>query len=339
MKFGKKQGSLTVGIDCGTESLKMVCLEKEEKAYRLVAHGLWMLSNDFDFSRVAPLPTMKQASWRVNIEDPSLKIRRVRVPVVPEDERLAVISWSLNEVLKAPMDQFQIRYKPLSIETDPHWQSYLAFVIEKSAVERRLAELKRLGIKSVDIMEPAVPALARILLQNLSFETEEAVALIDFGNQSSLFLLADRNGLLFSRPLSGITGQSLTRQISRDLAIREEEAEVLKRNYRCSTPEGQAPAKLKFSITNFLSRLSLEIQRSLDASLSQIGSDKVLRIYLSGGGALLDGLQSYLEETLKVPTERLDPFHRINTKLFDNTDQWELRRHFLGLALGLAVDN
>jgi len=55
----------------------------------------------------------------------------------------------------------------------------------------------------------------------------------------------------------------------------------------------------------------LEIQKTFDFFKATASSDRIDRIYLSGGASRVDGFVHALEERFGCPVESLDPFKKI----------------------------
>ena len=71
---------------------------------------------------------------------------------------------------------------------------------------------------------------------------------------------------------------------------------------------------------------------------STISNSKVERIFLSGGGSLIHGIDDFIGNFLKIPVEMLNPMQgvKINPKIFDQ----EIIMALAGLstvAIGLAT--
>jgi type IV pilus assembly protein PilM len=55
----------------------------------------------------------------------------------------------------------------------------------------------------------------------------------------------------------------------------------------------------------------LEIQKTFDFFKATASSDRIDRIYLSGGASRVDGFAQALEERFGAPVENFDPFKKI----------------------------
>jgi len=154
----------------------------------------------------------------------------------------------------------------------------------------------------------------------------------------SLFLFKDET-LQFSREMTP-AGADLTRAITdgipfeKDLGFLHEKAERIKEEVGILSDiqEGRVAgeklnlSKISFLIRPVLERWGAEIGRSLDYYRNQFYGEKVDRIVLTGGGAHLKNIASYLESELHLPVELFNPLKgmlhdakRVNAKTLDET--------------------
>jgi hypothetical protein len=74
-------------------------------------------------------------------------------------------------------------------------------------------------------------------------------------------------------------------------------------------------SKISFLVRPVLEKLSAEIGRSLDYYKSQFNEERIDRLLLTGGGANLKNMVSYLANELRVPVEHFNPLSKV---LFDS---------------------
>lgn len=85
--------------------------------------------------------------------------------------------------------------------------------------------------------------------------------------------------------------------------------------------------------------LAEEVQRSVDHHHAQPGAREVSRVLLSGEGALISGLDSYLGELLGLPAELARPAERLASNRSNVSDeQLRAMEPVLAVAIGLAME-
>jgi Tfp pilus assembly protein PilN len=165
---------------------------------------------------------------------------------------------------------------------------------------------------------------------------EETVALIDMGAEKTGIYIFKNGILQFSREVTP-AGADITRAIAEGIGsagepdLLYERAESIKREmgipsepYQEALRQAQDDlqqtknttlSKLSFLVRPVLEKLAAEIGRSLDYYRSQFNEERIDRILLTGGGANLKNIVSYLGSELRLPVEHFNPFKKI---LFDS---------------------
>jgi len=153
---------------------------------------------------------------------------------------------------------------------------------------------------------------------------EEGVALIDIGaEKTGIYILQDRI-LQFSREITP-AGTDITQAVQEGLDpgpdphLLHARAEKIKRQigiplkgpYPKIEGENISLSKLMFAVRPVLEKLAAEIGRSLDYYRNHIPGGRVDRLLLTGGGASLKNMDSYLADELHLPVERFNPLAQI----------------------------
>jgi hypothetical protein len=163
-------------------------------------------------------------------------------------------------------------------------------------------------------------ALWNVLLLWDQYKKEEEIALIDLGSDKTGIYLFKDGILQFSREVTP-AGADITRAIMEGLDMEGEpnllyeRAERIKQEVGVHSEADQQGivdesinlSKVSFLIRPVLERMTAEIQRSLDYYKSQFNVDRIDRILLTGGGANLKNIASYLGGELRLPVEHFNP--------------------------------
>lgn len=85
--------------------------------------------------------------------------------------------------------------------------------------------------------------------------------------------------------------------------------------------------------------LAEDVQRSIEYHYSQPGSSEVTQVFVSGEGALVNGLDAYLGDLLGVATRRGTPLRKLSGNKSNVPDeQLGMMEPVLAVALGLALE-
>lgn len=334
--FRKKNG-LTVGIDLGVETIKVVVIHSDQQHLSLVSHAVL----NIDDPRVKYLlrqSNVTHGDVRIGFKDPKLKIREVSIPSVPDHEVSQVLQWSIKELIKSPLEDYLFQFYKLenastSLETreDP----YIVFGTEKDFFKEHVGSMKRLKVPKPSVIEPHAQSLANCVQFNYTLGERDRVALLDVGNTSTFFMVSSTQGVHFYRTFSGACGQSLAMQLSLDLGISTKEAEQRIKGFGQVSPGKSAPA-MEAPFEHFFSKLALELQYSLENYISRYSKDPITKVFVTGSASGIPGILEHVKEVMKMDPEYLDAFKKID---LTGAEQELLKqdRIFYGVAVGLAL--
>lgn len=327
----------SIGVDLGASRIKLIALQKIDGRYRLMAHGVLLRNNLSQIKEVFSSAPIRSGELRINVSDPSLKIRRVDLPKVPATELPEIIKWGMKDVVGGEAEHYIFRHQSLPPDPAKTDQPYLIFAILREALQTKLTFLSQLGISSPAIVEPNVAALALAIRHSYDLGPEDRCVVVDMGCTASLFAVVGDEGLFFSRPLGNISGDGLTKQISRTIGVADATVEQFKITYPSEKIPEEHATKVKTAMDNFFTSVVLEIQRSIDAYSAQFPGKPVNKIYFTGGGSQLPGFVQRIAGTLNMPSEILEPFQKIDLGRF-RMDILAPQKMYYALACGLALE-
>jgi type IV pilus assembly protein PilM len=134
----------------------------------------------------------------------------------------------------------------------------------------------------------------------------------------------------------GSGGRSVTDAIARDLELTTDQAEAVKRQLATAPPD--LAQRAQRAMARPISDLVEQIRGSLDYYRTQPDSTRLLRVTLTGGGALTPGLVEQLVDTVGVPVDPAAPREHIAVGDIGFPDeQLPLLDAFLPVPVGLAL--
>ena len=197
--------------------------------------------------------------------------------------------------------------------------------------------------------------LKRSYLLSSSRVTEESVALLDIGAQTTTIAMVQKDELVFSREV-GLGGMDFTQAVidlSRDLKpgfpLEVQDAEKIKFQHGVQgedlsssgeevNDQGLPLAALHRSMSPVLERLILEIDRSFGYFKTQVEGASIDRIFLSGGGSLLKGLPEAIQKTFNLPVEGYNLWNTLEVHPGVDRKLLEASAPLLTIAIGVAVE-
>lgn len=330
--------SETIGLDIGSHSIKLAGLKKTSRGPFLTCFGLKKIPQGIEQEDVHSISTLLKdlieetgittKKIRLTVSGSGIQIRRMTMPSIPKNELIQALSWEMKEHLPFPVEKARMQYYILGdfIEDKVKKFDLLTVACPNDLIDRTLSIVNGAGLQ-VSHLNISAFALWNMLLAADQFKIGETVALIDLGSEKmSLYLFKDEI-LQFSREMTP-GGADLTRAVTdgipfeRDLGFLYEKAEKIKEEVGIlsgtqeerQVDESIDLSKISFLMRPVLERWTAEIGRSLDYYRHQFYAEKIDRILITGGGAHLKNLASYLENELRFPVE---PFNPLKEMLYD----------------------
>ena len=331
--------SETIGLDIGSHAIKLIGL-------KMTAQGPFLTQ-----ARVKEIPygeqkedvnfiaeTLKALLREANLKPgkvsliasgSGVNIRCISLPSMPKAELPEAIRWEIKSQLPFPIESAQIDFHTLGeFEEEGVKKIHLIVVAcPRQLIERTLSIAQGAGLQPAHL-DVAPFALWNAMHTWYPFFQEEVIALVELGSEKTGIYLFQNKILQFSREVTP-AGADITHAIMEGIGSGEEppllyeRAEKIKREIGISAEtspervEGESipVAKISFFIRPVLEKLAAEINRSLDYYRNQFHVERIDRLLLTGGGANLKNVASYLADELRLPVECFNPVKEV---LFDS---------------------
>jgi len=225
-----------------------------------------------------------------NIEDPSLKIRRIDVPQMPDYDLAQAVKWSFREVIEDSIENYTIRYSHLDehITGDVKRFSLLVYGLKTEAVKKRVNFLKSLGLVPT-VVEPNAVAMLAAFDKGHQWVKGAYHALIYIGWEKSFFVVVAQGKLYFCRPLEKVSVKKCLDGIRKTHQLSSEQFQKIK-SMCLQNGENISSVLSSFDnfnevLANYFHEFSLEIQRSIDSFLVMFHAEKIDTMVVNGCGA------------------------------------------------------
>ncbi len=304
---------IITGIDLGRESLKCVVLAVQKGKAGIEtcrAEGLG-LPTDADAAawRTATVAALKKlradgigTQGPVMVTAPSAHtlIRALKVPT-------ATFAQQLPEEAKQqlPFALEELDWSYVVVDTDGD-QSHVSLAAIKKDINADLLDLcGEAGVEPTGIESGAL-ALANVLLHAGGGSCSAPVAVLGIGATASNLTIADGTKV-WMRTLP-VTGTAIIAGLCKNLNMTEETARaaVFSDINLAAPPDKDTDAAKNIRAT--VTRLIMEITRSLTFYKSQLNGEKPQKLLLAGGYSAMRGLREFLADRLKMEIETFNPF-------------------------------
>jgi len=203
----------------------------------------------------------------------------------------------------------------------------------KEKIEDRVAAAEAAGLKTV-VMDvesyAAQTAFELICGGNSGIAESDVTVIVDIGATVTRVSVVHNGQTVYTREQQ-IGGNLLTQDIARQFDMPVEEAEAAKRVG--NLPENFGPDVLQ----PFNEKIVLEIQRALQFFFTSTQFNKVDHILLTGGCAMLDGLEEMVAQRTQVHTLVANPFANMALSSKVKPRQLTIDAPSLMVACGLAM--
>jgi type IV pilus assembly protein PilM len=332
------------GIDIGAGAIKVARVQRTLRGFRVVGAARRRMPSGTDARGSARalrelLAATQPGPGVVGLGGRDINLQVVQQPSMPPANYRAMMGYELEQRRGAEGALYG-EYATLR-EPDPYNPGYLAMagIAKREYVDDRIALAEGAG---VDVRDAVPTPFALFAAYRNAYGVENGtLMLLDIGAETTDLVLVRGGRLLFCRNVAtgsrvfdnGIAGLA---SVTRD----EAEARKIRFGNLGPTGEGADPREeeIRPAVRAGAGQLAGAIQSSIGFARTQLGEKDLTvdKIYISGGGARLLGLPGYLQSSMKIPVEPLDPFRNVDLPAFEAAEELKSLPTDMTAALGLA---
>ena len=316
----------TIGVDIGTSSIKIIELEKRKnidltnygvlgadyfhgKDIRIRERG--SLSIDEDKIIQAISSVLKEAQIKTkqayfSIPDFASFFTSFELPHMPESEIPEAVKYEAPRRIPLPISEVVLDWQLIKGGPSKEGKTplrVLLVAVPNNVIEQYQRVAQGAGLK-IQALEAEVFAVMRSLVKYQ--DKTGVVCLIDVGERSTTINIVSQGILKISHSFD-ISGEDFNRVLSEALKVDVKKAEIIKRMYGITSEHKSLQKVIKP-----LASAIVEKTKSIFDEIYLQDKERVGKIILSGGGAILPGFIDYFHTSLDVPVEIANPFLDIN---------------------------
>ena len=344
--FGRG-GKTAVGLDIGSHSVKAVELVRSGKSLKLSRYGVQELLpgtvvDGEVVNREHLIATIRDVLRNAGIKPKrvfsavsgrSVIVRRIPMEKMSEDDARQAIHWEAEQHIPFRIDEVSLDFKIINPEISPGQMEVLLVAAKREVVDLHRSVLQSAGVKP-ETIELEQFALQRAFQQAYLPPDDQCVTIINIGAEVTNMVVV-RGGLpSFNRDLA-IGGNRFIEALQRSLGL---EYEVAEKVLRGELPEGVSDEDVRSAIGYVIEELSTSIRRSFISFQASGESNRIDKMYISGGCSLVPGLATILSEQHGLPVEPLQPFANliVDDAVIPDDDRTTLGA-LLTVSTGLAL--
>lgn len=329
-----------LGIDIGSTSVKAALLKKHKSGYELASFGMVPLPPDTivdgeienpeaiveaikNLVKSEKLSSYKHAVFAVAGQ--SVIIKKITVPLMSEDDLAESIQQEAEQYIPFDIDEVNVDFQVVASEGEipkkgqkpPAGEERQMDVLLVAAKKELIAEQSRIITESG--LKPAVVDLDVFALENgaeLTYGVDrgDTVALVNIGATVTNINIIERGVTAYTRDVS-VGGSAVTIAIQKNMNVGFRDAESVKLG---RLPDGMNKADVIRHIKTGVGQIAAELQSTFDL-FHKTSESRVRRVRLSGGGAMLEGIDTLIGQELGLDCDIINPFKglKINNRQFD----------------------
>lgn len=314
---------ISVGLDIGFSSIKVVTLAKEKDSFKLISLGSipcpqpGMLSDaDADLETVANSIKSLLSATHIDSKEVVVALPESKVftrviddlPFLNDNELASAIRYAAEEFIPMPLADVNLNWQVLA-RSDGKSKDTKTIVLvvasPKNIVAKYIRILDLAGVRP-KALETEIIAVTRSLVGNNPFSPSTLI--VQLGATTTDFAAVSKGLIWLTRSIS-TGGLALTRAVAQHFNFELNQAEEYKKVYGMQEDqlEGKVYEVLK-PIADIIVGESKRVIQSFEAKYAQ---NPIKRVVLSGGGAKMPGVVIYFANSLGLEVQEADPWYSI----------------------------
>lgn len=300
---------IAFGLDIGTTSIKAAQIVKSGNTFSLQSVAVvpqqtkGILSESLtdqeelstSIKKMLESAALKTKNVNVSVPDSQVYTKVVEMPQLSEQELAGALRFQMEQYIPLPLDQVRIDWQILG-ETQGNDKKTMNVMIVAAPIVIISKYEKVLSLAGLvpEAIETEIISVHRALLPLIMSSSPSLLIHIGAGTTNVAIV---NNGIIVLAFSISIGGIAITRAISVDLAIDPAQAESFKKTYGLN--EEAFEGKIGRALTPILDSMVADIQKAV-LSFKQKSNTDIKQIVLSGGSALLPGIDAYFTNILGI---------------------------------------
>ncbi|MDD4332796.1 MAG: type IV pilus assembly protein PilM [Patescibacteria group bacterium] len=339
--FSSNQSYL--GVDIGSVGIKIVELKKTKGGLRLSTYGFsentggglnasdWQKDIEYTaevINKICEKAGVKSKNAIAALPTFSVFSSVINLASVAKKDIPSAINWEAKKVIPMPLEEMVLDWKEIENGQNKKGMSVLLTAAPKTLVKKYIEIFKAAKINLLSL-ETETFSLIRALLGN----DKTPMMIVEIGASTTDISIVNKSIPLLNRSID-VGGATITNAISKNLNIGLERAEQFKYDLGISIGERKQEV-IPQTIIEAISPIINEIKHMLNLFESK-HNEKVEKIVLSGGSAILLNLPEYFSKIFNLNTIVGDPWSRVSCPI-DLKPVLDEVAPRLAVAIGLAM--
>ena len=310
---------MSVGIDIGSKTIKIVELEKEGNAFKLRGSGIVgyqgaspeHAKDEKELLALANVIRKLHKDARISSKEviialPETQVftRTIKFPPLTDQEIVSAVKWEAEQYIPIPISEAIIQHSIIERRENatPPEVAVLLVAAPRNIVEVYVKAVSLAGLNVVAV-ETELTALARALSPE-----GQTVLLVDFGARSTDIAVVKNGNLSFTRTIP-TAGEAFTRAVAQTLGVELSQAEEYKRAYGMSG--SQLEGKIKGALDPVFRMVVDEMKKAIHFYQTEEKGEAPKSVILAGGTAGMPEAISLLTKYIGMEVVIANPFAKV----------------------------
>ncbi|MBR6576786.1 MAG: type IV pilus assembly protein PilM [Akkermansia sp.] len=265
-------------------------------------------------------------------------MRFIKLPAIDLDDLAEQVGYEAQQHIPFPLEDIIYSYQELADRGEGE-REVLLVAIKKDVLDNLNSQVEASSLRTCSV-DCTITSLYNAFRAN--YDEEEPVMLLDIGAKTTDIIFAEEDRF-FTRSVTA-AGAFITNSIAREFNLSFRDAEqrkiedgVVSLGNGYTDAMSEEDAALATTIRTAMSRLSSEVQRTINHYRAQYKGNAPTKAYICGGGARLPFALEFLQSALNIPVEYLNPVDILSVG--PKIDEAELEQDAicLGPLVGAAI--
>ena len=337
-------------LDIGASSVKLAEYEGGKGGLTLVNYGIAALAAPLDAGNAGALlsPALLEIVREKGIKPGPVAVSISGQMVFPRFASIAaaggadkfdqMVRFEIEQNIPFPIDEM-ICDRQILGDNENGEKNVMIVAAKIDQVEDIAAAVRGAGF-TPELVDVAPIALTNVLRYTGATD-EGCVVVLDIGSKTTSLVIADGDKL-YNRSIP-VAGNTITKEIATALGCTADEAEAYKREAAYVAlggvveDEDETRDRVSKVCRAAMTRLHAEVSRSINFYRSQQGGSVPVKLYVTGGTALLPQLDRFFAESLQLEVEYVNPFSVVGVGPKVDPEAIEADGILLPATVGLAI--
>jgi len=277
----------------------------------------------------------------LSISGQSVFMRFVKLPPVDPAQLEQVVKFEAQQNVPFPIDDVTWDYQMMPTRTSGSNEAEAVIVaIKKEVIEAEVEAVERIGlkVKQVDV----APFALLNAFRYSEMQTNDCSLIIDMGARSTNLVFVEKNNFWIRNV--PIAGNQISQSICNEMQEPFTAAETLKKGKGFvslggvyADPDDVAAARISKLIRSTMTRLHVDINRSIAYYRTTLNGAPPKRVFLTGGSSQLPYLDLFIADKLSLPIAYFNPMRNVSLGASLNRADLQQNTCYTAELVGLAL--